>query len=127
MNFYNIAYLNSVGIKKRASMTGFSVQDVRTAFNSMVRIDNNQYFDCKLLRVWQNKPSSPKQILAQRYGFIMGGIKGARSSFISCYPNLQAGRTDAKVTNGISLVNAQFSKLQRDISDVFKLAGLKIK
>lgn len=130
---YKITYLDSAGIKRRATMTGLSIRDVRTTFNGMMRIDNNPYFDCKLVRVWQSQPPSEKQKLAQKYGFIMGAIKGAQAQFDYAQRTMlvkeieSEGNPNFKTSRAIALVKSQFSKLQRDISDVFKLAGLKIK
>lgn len=89
-------------------------------------------FEAKPTKVTLYLGPSTKQILAQRYGFIMGGIKGAQSQFNSLRNSSNFFRdADAVVSNragkAIALVNMQFSKLQRDIADVFKLAGLKIK
>lgn len=77
-------------------------------------------------------PTTKKQNLSHKYGGIYRNIEGAKSVFYSfrrmTYEEigvtLEVGN---KLSRHVSLVDSQFAKLQRDIRDLFKLAGLKVK
>lgn len=74
------------------------------------------------------KPATSKQKLAHHYGFLMGSIKGAKLTFKNGIQNANSGGIlPEKLSRASSLVEAQFAKLERDLRDCFKLAGLKIK
>jgi hypothetical protein len=103
------------------------------AFETYARMDlGNPYsipFEAEIVKTIKvsNIPSTSKQRLAQRYGFIMGGVKGAHVQFRSVRMILPNGLDANKVNRAVGLVDMQFAKLERDIRDFFKLAGLKIK
>lgn len=73
-----------------------------------------------------NRESTPKQKLAQKYGFIIGSIKGAKVQFTQAMTpdNIKDAH---KLVKNWNLTMQQFAKLERDIRDCFKLAGLKVK
>lgn len=120
---YSFTYKTASGIKKRGNITALSVRDARKTIQAQIRIDNNELFDCTLGRVWLPKPPTEKQKLAQKYGFIMGSVKSAQIGVKLIPLNNKTEKQD----RAINLVHSQFAKLQRDIADLFKLAGLKIK
>jgi hypothetical protein len=123
---FQVSYKTAAGIKKITSITGLSIEDVRNHFKDMIRVDNNEYFDCTLIKVWENKPPTAKQKLAQKYGFIIGSVKNARIQFTNAMQpdNIKDAH---KLSRNWHLTMQQFAKLERDIRDCFKLAGLKVK
>ncbi len=128
METYHVAYKTAAGIKQITSLRAFDKADAKWQFHSMSRIDNNMFFDCTVTRVWLKKPPTGKQKLAQKYGFAMGCVKSAKVSVNQAIVEwLGDSNGNEKQNRAINLVSAQFAKLQRDIADLFRLAGLKIK
>ena len=128
MDTYYVSYRTPSGIKQKIRITAFSLIDAKTVVKNAIRVDNNDLFDCTLLRIWKQIESTPKQKLAQKYGFIIGSIKGAKKQFNN---TIFTSVTDPVIVNKLSraygLADSQFAKLERDIRDCFKLAGLKVK
>jgi len=117
--------------KGKALIFAFSKEDAKIKFERYARTESNSRFipfEATVTKIYGplGRESTPKQKLAQRYGFIIGSIKGAKKQFnttiMSVSPDIST-----RVIKGQILVDAQFAKLQRDIRDVFKLAGLKVK
>lgn len=120
--------------KGKTSITALDKEDAKRAFEARCRneaADQRHYpFEAKVDKVIGPlglHQATNKQRLSRKYGFTMGGIKGAKAMFISAFPDLHANDKDYKLTRAIALVNQQFSKLERDLRDLFKLAGLKVK
>jgi hypothetical protein len=82
-----------------------------------------------IVRIQEIKPATTKQVVAQAYGMIMGSIKGAKVQWNRARTNiiLSAGVNAVKAERANNLVDMQFTKLERDLRDLFKLAGLKVK
>ena|SRR5260221_5270708 len=129
--FYNIHW--KLGEHKgKATMEGVTKEAVIKGFTIYAGMDmGNPYsipFEAeitKIITLHPSRKSTPKQKLAQKYGMIQGGIKGARIQFE--YALLPTLKDYSKENRAYHLVQSQFAKLQRDISDCFKLLGLKIK
>lgn len=137
MDLFNVHW--KLGERKgRNTMTAFNKEDAKFAFQQYARHDGNIHnipFEAEVVKVIGplGRPQSPKQKLAQKYGFLMGSIIGAEKQFgYFSRMNLPAGIQPntpqaAKIHRAVALVESQFAKLKRDISDTFKLAGLKVK
>jgi hypothetical protein len=82
-----------------------------------------------IVRIQEVKEATTKQVVAQAYGMIMGSIKGAKVQWNRARTNiiLSAGVNAVKAERANNLVDMQFTKLERDLRDLFKLAGLKVK
>lgn len=130
MSTYYVSYKTPSGVKERTSLTAFDLTDAKDSVKNRVRVDNNELFDCTILRIWKQQIATPRQKLGQKYGFILGCVKGAKTQFAQVGTELivaaPMGKT-IKMEQARILVEAQFAKLERDIRDVFKLAGLKVK
>lgn len=126
METYHVTYKTVTGMKQTASFEAESKDAARSIFNSMACTDNNNmFFDCTITRVWLKKPQTEKQKLSQKYGFTMGCIKSAEAQ-VNFAMNTANSNTEKQLKAHI-LVKHQFAKLKRDIADLFRLAGLKIK
>lgn len=115
--------------KGKTCISALSKEDARTVAEKYMCVDapNGFPFEGKVTKVIGplGKPASPKQKLAQSYGFIAGSLKGAELQFRKSLEHMQS--SDPKVTASRGLVNSQFAKLQRDLRDCFKRAGLNVK
>lgn len=131
MSFFNIHYLAPNGEKRiDRSVHATSKEELRELFSQSTHFDGSKYFDCTFIKMIElNRVSTPKQKLAQKYGYTIGSIKGAKKQVIQNKTELilAAGTSAMKMERAINLVEMQFSKLLRDISDMYKLAGLKVK
>lgn len=133
MPYFNVHWTTIGGARGKTTMDATDKLAARKAFNTYAAMDmDNAHgipFEADLRKIIPlvSTPATPKQKLSRRYGFILGSIKGAQAQFVSSFPDLQVGQTNHKITRGISLVNSQFAKLQRDVRDLFKLAGLNVK
>lgn len=126
--------------KGKTSITALDKEDAKRAFEARCRneaADQRHYpFEAKVdkvigpLGIYE---ATPKQKLAQRYAFILGTIKGAETMMRQCHEHLLNEKLvkdnphAMKIMRAEDLAHAQFAKLQRDIRDLFKLAGLKVK
>jgi hypothetical protein len=137
MNTYNVHLLWPDGYKEKIQI---HVDGIVTSLTDIPRDRYHRIYTSidsgaklrKIIGPLGQKKSTPKQKLAQKYGFILGSIKGAKVQVDNCFnPFTHSTVFDpdkaAKWAKAKGLVNMQFSKLQRDIADLFKLAGLKIK
>lgn len=71
---------------------------------------------------------TPKQHMAGTYAWVLGNITSAQATLnrqALKYPTINANFD--KIDRAKALVDAQFAKLQRDIKDLFRTAGLKVK
>lgn len=125
---YTVYYRDGKSPKSHThSFTALSIDDAKSTFKKDTL---NLYRVTKVVKGYGMPMATPKQKLAQKYGFILGSIKGAQIQFKQVYPTMPFGEKqdeNLKVTRAINLVESQFAKLQRDIRDCFKLAGLKVK
>jgi hypothetical protein len=119
--------------KGKTCITAFDRWDAKNTFEKSCL---NQGTDKKrfppnaeVTKVIQLGISTTKQKLAQKYGFIIGSIIGAEKNFknVTFEISEDDAKLRAKVFMAARLVDSQFAKLRRDIRDVFKLAGLKVK
>lgn len=86
-------------------------------------------YPVKVIGPLGQKESTHKQKLAHHYRWILGNITSAsatlsRTKFLD---DKMAVKDALKIPNAVALAQSQFAKLQRDVRDLFKLAGLKIK
>jgi len=132
--YFNVHWETYNGLKGKRCVTALSKNDARTVAENFMKMDNDNGFpfEGKVIKVIGPlgvNPPTPKQLLGRKYGFIIGGIKGAQRMFAQANTDLiiGAGSNAVKCEKGRILVDAQFAKLKRDIRDVFKLAGLKVK
>jgi len=131
MEYYNVYLVWPDGVKEKMQM----------AFDPKLQLTKNQMAEAtptianslragatiqKYVKL-RKEESTPKQKLAQKYGFILGSIMRAESQFKQVHGIFPNGVDTIKVNRAFALVDSQFAKLKRDISDCFKLAGLKIK
>lgn len=122
-------------IKGKNTITAFDKEDAKLAFLLYTRHDGNIYnipFEAEVVKVIGPlgiHKSSPKQKLAQKYGFIIGSIKGSKKQLMQAKTDmiLASGPNAVKIERAYNLVEMQVAKTLRDISDLFKLAGLKVK
>lgn len=116
---YSVWYIDIAGVKQSITMTALSAKDCREAFSSKNHGTGKTYLRCRVSR-----PATPKQLLAQKYGLICGSIKSAQ---IQLENTKLLPAKNEKLYKAHMLVDGQFAKLQRDIRDLFKLAGLNVK
>jgi len=132
MDFFNVHWKYGEH-KGKANLQGADKRDVTMVFNGYAHMDRPNYynipFEAEITKITGplGRPSSPKQRLAQKYGFIIGSIIGAQKQMDAAYQLLPNGIDSQKAARAVALVDSQFAKLKRDISDLFKLAGLKVK
>jgi hypothetical protein len=134
---FNVHYLTVGGSKGKTCITALSKDDAKTAFENHCKneaADQLYYpFEATVKKVigpLGMTPATPKQKLAQKYGFIIGGIKGAKTQFYQAVADMVPvgqNKLPEKLQRCGNLVEMQFAKLERDIRDCFKLAGLKVK
>lgn len=134
---FNVHWKTPSGRTGKTNLTALSKQHAKDVFENLTRMDSNvnsdRYpFEAKAVKVIGPlgvHKTTDKQKLAQRYGYLMGSIKGAKTSFRSLRDNADLFRVIAnpKIGRAVAMVDLQFSKLERDLRDLFRLAGLKIK
>lgn len=130
---YNV-HFKSADLDGKAMITALSKEDAKKTFEQMAAKDVGAPgsradipFEAIVTKVIGplGRLASPKQKLAQSYGFIAGSLKGAELQFRKSLAHMQS--SDPKITASRGLVNSQFAKLQRDLRDCFKRAGLNVK
>lgn len=120
----------------KTCMTAFSKEDAKIAFEGYVAVDIPERrfdypFEAEVIKVigpLGMHESTDKQKLAHHYRWILGNITSAKAVLGRTkfkYVGLQASYD--KVDRAYMLVDAQIAKLQRDVRDLFKIAGLKVK
>jgi hypothetical protein len=126
---YYISYRTGFGAKKVDTLTAFSYADAKAAFLNMTRVDNNDFFDCTLIKIWKKAERTHKQKLAGNYRWILGNISSAKATLhrTKFFDISMDEENKYKIDRAYALVKNQCSKLERDVRDLFKLTGLKVK
>lgn len=124
---YNVHCVWPDQIYEKLCVTALSKNDALKD-PKVVKAINAGVYPYKVIGPLGQKPSTSKQKLAQRYGYLMGSIKSAKLTFKNAFLKDPISRAvSEKLNRAISLTESQFAKLERDLRDCFKLAGLKIK
>jgi hypothetical protein len=126
--YYNVHLIWPDKDKERLTVTALSNEDAYKDGRVINAISLGAY----VLTV-RKCPSeaSPKQKLARQYGFTIGCAM-AVSSHINAFErqvnlSIKDEVTKTKVFRAIGLARMQATKLDRDIRDMFRAAGIKIK
>lgn len=116
------------GRKYKQSTRAYDRIEAELIFRSLLAIRTKVAEGFLIVSIWALKAPTAKQKLAQKYGFIVGSIKSAKVQFGQAKINLHySANSVEKLEKAMNLVQMQFAKLERDIRDLFKLAGLKVK
>lgn len=126
---YNVHWEAPSGLKGKNTVTALSKEDAKTTAENLMRIDNNNGFpfEGKVIKVIGPlgvHQRTQKQQLAQHYRSCIGAammVDKAIKQQINSPLNIE------KVLIAQSLAMSQSAKLQRDIRDLFRKAGLNIK
>ena len=129
---YRVYFKRANGTKGSCRIDQSTPQHARLVFEANAAMDKpnafNIPFDATFRSVIEVAESTPKQKLAQKYGFILGSVKSAKVTYQRTFVGfVKTEEQSIKIGKAFNLVDSQFAKLERDIRDLFKLAGLKVK
>ena len=135
MDSFNVHWEAQNGHKGKTCVTAFDKHDAKAVAENRMKVDNNNGFpfEGKVLKVigpLGQQVQTPKRKLAMQYRSCIGAAAMARFN-INHVPILELHQNDTKhwekCVRAKALAVSQAAKLQRDIVDLFKLLGLKIK
>lgn len=68
-----------------------------------------------------------KQKMAGSYAWILGNLSSAEATMVRTKYTPDNSEFNDKIERAHALARSQFAKLRRDVRDLFKIAGLKVK
>jgi hypothetical protein len=129
MPLYNVHYETPKGLRKRYCIEAINKADASRMFENKVRFDNDDgFFDCKVVKVIELKDRirTAKQILATHYRACIGSAAMLEKA-ISSIPFIYKAEEDIRLVRDRGLALQNLAKVKRDIADLFRRFGLKIK
>lgn len=129
--YYNVHFIGGHSLKCKITITALSKEDAKNTFENYAKVEGNGYgvpFEAKPTKVigpLGMHPSTPKQQLAHQYRSCIGAACMLEKNIQSILINSLAIQIKAGQARILAL--KQVAKCKRDIADMFKLMGLKIK
>lgn len=133
---YNVHWKLDSGQKGKTCVTALAKEDAKTVFENYAKVDmperrNTYPFEAKVVKVigpLGMHQRTSKQHLAQMYRMCIGAAAMADKALHSIDGAIHNNPVQKEqIDRAWALAKAQSAKLQRDIRDLFKRAGLNVK